>query len=177
VRVTLAAQGPPRVEAREYEDPVAPWTLQPVPVSPSGDGPLLKTTARSRYDEARAAAAGADDALLVDAAGSWLECSIANVFLRMPDGRLLTPAASLPLLPGIARGHVLAAAAELGLDPQEAVFGAEAGRAAVECVVTNALFIAHPVVSIEGVARYEDAGLARGLIEVVRRRPPETRII
>jgi branched-subunit amino acid aminotransferase/4-amino-4-deoxychorismate lyase len=177
VRVTLAAHGPPRAEARAYEDPAAPWALRPVPVSPSGDGPLLKTTDRSCYDEARAAAAGLDDALLVDASGSWLECSVANVFLRMPDGRLLTPAASLPLLPGVARAHVLAAAAELGLAPQEAVFGAGTAREAVECVVTNALFVAHPVAAVEGVARYEDAGLARGLIEVVRRRDPETRII
>lgn len=177
VRVTLAPAGPPRVEARAYAAPVAPWTLRPVPVSLFADGPLLKTTARSRYDEARAAAAEADDALLVDASGSWLECTVANVFLRMPDGRLLTPPASLPLLPGIARGQVLAAAAEAGLAAEEAVFGRMAARAAVECIVTNALFLAHPVAAVEGVARYEDAGLARRLMDVLRRRDPEIRII
>jgi branched-chain amino acid aminotransferase len=53
-----------------------------------------------------AAAAGADDALLLNTRGNLAEASTANLFLYV-DGRWITPAVADGALPGIARGLLL----------------------------------------------------------------------
>lgn len=116
VRVTLHPDRAPSVEAAAYAAPVAPWRLRPVAAAPRFEQVRLKTTARGIYDAARRAAADADDALLVAPDGTYLEATIANVFLVDAQGRLRTPPATAPLLAGIARAHVLAAARSLGID-------------------------------------------------------------
>jgi branched-subunit amino acid aminotransferase/4-amino-4-deoxychorismate lyase len=177
VRVTLHPEGAPSVEAAAYAAPVAPWRLRPVAAAPRRDPVRLKTTARGTYDAARRAAADVDDALLVAPDGAYLECTIANVFLVDPQGRLRTPPAAAPLLAGIARRHVLAAARTLGIDAEEGHLRPRDAAQARECFVTNALFVAHPVVAIEGVARYPAGALAGRLREVAIQRASETRII
>ncbi|MCK6459177.1 MAG: aminotransferase class IV [Planctomycetes bacterium] len=169
VRVTMRPPEPPLIEAREYAPPETPWRLRPVAVSLAGDAPLRKTTDRARYDAARKAAGEADDALLVGPSGEVLETTIANVLFLMPGGDLVTPRAA-GILPGIARGRVLGRVRETPLSlPQVAD--------AVACVLTNALFVAHPVAAIEGIAGFESAKLARDLREDVARRGSGLRII
>lgn len=100
--------------------PVACIAL-PTPVVP-GDWRLRhKTTDRGFYDGATALAKqmGAGEAVLVRADGLVTEGSYTNVFVER-DGRLLTPPASLGLLPGVLRAQLLAEGraveAELTLD-------------------------------------------------------------
>ncbi|MGH7163816.1 MAG: aminotransferase class IV, partial [Planctomycetota bacterium] len=95
----------------------------------------------------------ADDALLVSEDGSYLECTTANVFFVL-GSRLLTPAASAPILPGIARARVLGVARALGYEPEEGRVGDDEARRAEECFVTNAVLLAHAVAAVEGVAVY-----------------------
>jgi branched-subunit amino acid aminotransferase/4-amino-4-deoxychorismate lyase len=75
---------------------------------PHGPPRDVKCTARDLYDRAlaRAAAEGADDAVLVDADGSVLESAVGNIWLWVGD-RWVTPEADGRLLPGIARGVLL----------------------------------------------------------------------
>lgn len=169
VRVTVRPPEPPLIEARVYEEPSRPWRLQPVTVSLAGDAPLQKTTMRSRYEEARGAAGEADDALLVGPGGEILETTIANIFFFLPGGEVRTPPAA-GILPGIVRAHLLRVAKESPLRMEDAA-------RATACVVTNALMLVHPVVSIDGVGRYDSAGLARDLRERVARMAPDLRII
>lgn len=169
VRITLRPPDPPKIEARAVAPPRGPWRLRPVTVSLAGDGPLQKTTDRTRYDEARKAAADADDALLVGPSGEILETTIANVFFLLPGGGLVTPPAA-GILPGIVRGRLLPRARETALGL------AEAARATA-CVVTNAVLLVHPVSRIEGVAEFDSLGLARDLREEVARMAPRIRII
>ena len=93
----------------------------PTPVVP-GDWRLRhKTTDRAFYDSATALARqmGAGEAVLVRADGLVTEGSYTNVFVER-DGMLLTPPASLGLLPGVLRAQLLAdgraVEAELTLD-------------------------------------------------------------
>jgi len=169
VRITLRPPEPPLIEARAYAPPGEPWRLQPVAVSHAGDGPLLKTTDRSRYEEARRALGRADDALLVGPSGEVLETTIANVLFLLPRGGVVTPP-RCGILPGIARGRLLPAAKESRLD-------LEAASGATACVVTNALLLVHPVASIEGVREYDSEALARDLRETLVRMDPDLRII
>jgi branched-subunit amino acid aminotransferase/4-amino-4-deoxychorismate lyase len=169
VRITLRPPSPPLIEAQPYLPPSRPWRLSPVVVSHAGDAPLLKTTDRRRYDEARRAAGTADDALLVGPDGAVLETTIANVFFMFPGGEIVTPPTT-GILPGIARGTLLGKATEVRLD-LAAVAGATA------CVVTNALLLAHPVERIEGVRDFDSAALARDLRDAMDRTAPHLRII
>ena len=88
-------------------DPV-PCAALPLPVVP-GDWRLRhKTTDRSFYEAALQAAKeqGAVEAILVRADGRVTEGSFTNLFVER-DGKLLTPAASLGLLPGVLRRQLL----------------------------------------------------------------------
>jgi branched-subunit amino acid aminotransferase/4-amino-4-deoxychorismate lyase len=169
VRITLTPDGGIETDIQPYEPPTEPWTLKRVPIDPDPDIVRFKTTSRSWYDAARDRLDAEDDALLVLAKGQavagslLLETTVANLFFRI-DGRVVTPAASAPLLPGIARARLLngAPAAE------EAVLtDADAGLAS-GCCVTNALLGAHPVGAIDGREMVESDRLARDLIDRLR---------
>ena len=166
VRVTVAAGAEPRIGVEAYTPPETPWRLRPVVVSPNEDKARVKTTDRAMHEKAKKKAADADDALLTLADKTLLEATIANVFFLF-GRRLVTPRADEPLLPGIARERVLAAATALGLTPEEARIGSDEVHDADACVLTNALMIAHPVRVIEGVGVYESIELARRLRDVV----------
>ena len=86
----------------------APCIALPLPVD-TGDWRLRhKTTDRGFYDEARAAAHadGASEALFARDDGQVTEGSFTNVFVER-DGVLLTPPASVGLLPGVLRRSLL----------------------------------------------------------------------
>ncbi|MET0181155.1 MAG: aminodeoxychorismate synthase component I [Novosphingobium sp.] len=124
LRLLAARSGARALELGPVPDPLPEpaWVaLLPRPVS-AGDWRLRhKTTDRGFYAAARraAAAAGADEAVLLDEAGRITEGSFTNVFVAR-DGVLLTPPAGLGLLPGVLRRALLdegrAREAELRLD-------------------------------------------------------------
>ena len=89
-------------------------TIERWPAAP----PLIghKTLSRFAWDlsRERALAAGADDALLVDASASVLETSISNVWV-VRGGVVSTPPAPESCLPGVMRGWLLQHLEEAGL--------------------------------------------------------------
>jgi len=111
VRLLLARSGEIALETQPLppvaEGPVSCIAL-PLPVVP-GDWRLRhKSTDRGFYDAALAAAKerGAYEALFVRDDGLVTEGSFTNLFLER-GGKLLTPAASLGLLPGVLRRKLL----------------------------------------------------------------------
>jgi para-aminobenzoate synthetase/4-amino-4-deoxychorismate lyase len=112
VRLTASRGGALALEARPlpvaWPDP-ARAILLPLPVD-TGDWRLRhKTTDRGFYDGARRAAEreDADEALFVRDDGLVTEGTITNVFVNR-GGMLLTPPATLGLLPGVLRARLLA---------------------------------------------------------------------
>ena len=96
------------VEAEPYLPPSRAWTLEPLHWPSAATSGGVKSLDREGYESARAhATCRADDALLVDGSGRFLECSVANLWLR--QGALLrTPPPGEPILAGIARDRLLA---------------------------------------------------------------------
>jgi para-aminobenzoate synthetase/4-amino-4-deoxychorismate lyase len=154
--------GPARVRVvARRRAPDAPWTVEASAsavasddVGPDADPQRLrvvrweaappmaghKTLARLAWDHARetVCASGADDALLVDAAGRLLETSVANVFVRLGD-RLVTPPAPGRCLPGVVRGWLLEHAPDLGFEAGERDVTLEQLEVADEVWITNAV--------------------------------------
>ena len=96
-----------------------------------------------------AAAAGAEDALMLNTQGRVVCSTICNVFM-LRDGCLVTPPESEGALPGIARRHLIASAPDLGLsceirpiEPKELT-----GDAAL--FLTNSLRLIRPVTELDG---------------------------
>jgi len=156
-RILVRHDAPPRVEAREHRDPAGPWTLVTVRLEPDAALASWKTDRRAVYDRARAIAGAAGEALLLDARGRWLECSIANVFLLV--GRTLwTPPATRPLLPGLGRAELFARAPAAGLRVVEGELDSRLASIADGCLVTNALLGAWPVCSVAGLRAFPPSG-------------------
>ncbi|QSB44940.1 aminodeoxychorismate synthase component I [Tsuneonella flava] len=111
VRLLVARSGAMGLEASPLpEAPERPLTcaILPLPVN-SGDWRLRhKTTDRAFYDAAREVArdTGADEALLLRDDGLLTEGSFTSLFIER-RGMLLTPPASLGLLPGVQRRHLI----------------------------------------------------------------------
>jgi para-aminobenzoate synthetase/4-amino-4-deoxychorismate lyase len=124
LRLLLARSGEIALEAlplpEKAEGPVECIVL-PLPVVPSDWRLRHKSTDRGFYQVASqvARAHGAYEALFVRDDGLVTEGSVTNLFVER-DGKLLTPAASLGLLPGVLRRKLLdegrAEEAELALD-------------------------------------------------------------
>ena len=101
--IALEAQGMPE----SWPDP-ARCIVLPLPVDP-GDWRLRhKTTDRGFYEDGQAVARrmGAQEALFVREDGLLTEGCITSIFVER-DGLLLTPPATLGLLPGVYRQHLL----------------------------------------------------------------------
>jgi para-aminobenzoate synthetase/4-amino-4-deoxychorismate lyase len=124
LRLVLARSGELALESAALaplSGAVVPCIALPLPVEP-GDWRLRhKTSDRSFYEAAMAVAKqrGAGEALLVREDGLVTEGSICNIFVERA-GKLLTPPATLGLLPGVLRRQLLdegrALEAELTLD-------------------------------------------------------------
>ncbi|MBO0748998.1 MAG: aminodeoxychorismate synthase component I, partial [Porphyrobacter sp.] len=124
LRLLLSRNGEIALETSSLPPPlegIAGCIALPLPVV-AGDWRLRhKTTDRGFYEQARAVAQarGAHEAIFVRDDGLVTEGSVTNVFVERA-GKLLTPPASLGLLPGILRGELLTAGraeeAELTLD-------------------------------------------------------------
>lgn len=109
VRLTVSADGRPRVQSKVLTPVAAPYRVRLAarPVDPSDVFLYHKTTRRAVYEQALASTPGCDDALLANPAGELTESTIANLVLEL-DGRLLTPPLRCGLLPGVLRAQLLA---------------------------------------------------------------------
>lgn len=85
-----------------------------------------------------ATAAGADEAIISDTDGHWLECASSNLF-AVVDGALVTPDTTRNLLPGIARETVLDCAKDLGIPVRLGDLTTEITEATEELFITNSV--------------------------------------
>ncbi len=96
-----------------------------------------------------ALAANCQDALLCDSVGNVLEGAISNIFL-VRDQQISTPAADLPLLPGLTRNHILSLAGAADLTTRQALIPFSEILAADEVFLTNAVREVVPLVELDG---------------------------
>jgi para-aminobenzoate synthetase/4-amino-4-deoxychorismate lyase len=123
LRLTLDRAGHASTAATPLADlpPIRTVARCRAPGGLSGPFGRHKTTERALYAPAlaSAAAAGADEALLVDRRGLLVEATRASVWVRR-DGRLLTPPLDRAGLPGVMRAHLLATRTDAVVAPIEA---------------------------------------------------------
>ena len=133
--------------------PAGPARLATVAIRRNATSPTsrLKTLAYLDNVMARrdALAAGADEALMLNAEDEVCGGAAANLFW-IAGGRLFTPALACGVLDGVMRGQVLAAAAGLGVDVVEARAGVESLAEAEGVFLTNSLIGLRPVSAIDG---------------------------
>jgi len=91
----------------------------------------------------------ADEALLTGPDGSLTEGATSNLFFVHGD-RLRTPAASLPLLPGVTREVVLECAEELDVPVETGRYGSGVFADATELFLTNSTWELRPVTAVDG---------------------------
>lgn len=101
--------------------------------------------------QAEAQRRGADDALLVDPAGTVLEAPTANVWWREGE-RLLTPTLEQPILAGITRAVLVELAPSAGYEVEEGVFRLERLAAADEVFLSSSVREVMAVTAIDGAA-------------------------
>lgn len=97
-----------------------------------------------------ARAAGAHEALIVDAQGRVVEGATSNVFAVLPDGTLVTPPEEDGILLGITRETLLAVADELKLGVRLASLPLAELKGATEVFVCSSIRELVPVVSVDG---------------------------
>lgn len=88
---------------------------------------------------AKARAGGADEAVMLDHEGRLAGATAANLFWIDADGRAHTPPLDGPVLPGVTRAAVIAAARGMGVAIGETRAGPEALETARAAFLTNAL--------------------------------------
>jgi branched-chain amino acid aminotransferase len=120
-----------------------------IPASPLD--PVLKSLNRLPQIQAKreAMARGADEAVLCTDTGLVAEGSVSNIFC-VDAGRIITPPASVGLLPGVTRGVVIDLARREGLACDEAPFGPEDLQGADEVVLTSTGMEVMPVTRVDG---------------------------
>ncbi len=116
---------------------------------PEAVDPSAKTGAHLPHVLAvrEARAAGAHEALLLDARGAVTEGSSSNVF-AVRGGRVVTPSLAAGILEGVTRGLVLRLAGEIGVDAEEAPLRPEDLERADEVFITSSVREIVPVTRI-----------------------------
>jgi D-alanine transaminase len=99
-----------------------------------------------------AAAAGAQEAWLVDEEGFVTEGASSSALIVTAEGTLVTRPNSQAILPGCTRQAVLAIADRDGVRVEERLFTVAEARAAREAILTSASNFVLPVVQIDGEA-------------------------
>lgn len=99
-----------------------------------------------------ARAAGADEALRLDAGGDVVEGATCNVF-AIAGGVVMTPPTDGGVLPGVVRARVLALCAAAARPTRIAALSVDAVRAADELFVTSSLRGIVPVTRLDGQGR------------------------
>ena len=97
-----------------------------------------------------AAAAGAQEAWLVDGEGFVTEGASSSALIVTPEGTLVTRPNSRAILPGCTRKAVLAIAERDGVAVEERLFPVADALAAREAILTSASNFVLPVVTIDG---------------------------
>ena len=120
-------------------------------------GKLTGSYINSALAKDEAQAAGADDALMLNAAGKIAEASAANVFI-VRDGTLITPPINADVLEGITRRSVMAVAKDLGIDLIER----EIDRS--ELYVSDEVFLCGTGAKISPVTKIDGRPVANGAI-------------
>ena len=92
---------------------------------------------------------GAEEALLLGRAGQILEGASSNIFI-VKDGKVRTPEAQTGILVGITRATIFAAAAEEGIEVEEAEVRPEDLYGADEAFLTSSIREVMPVVAADG---------------------------
>lgn len=143
---------------------VEPLHLPPPEVYRAGVGVITRRTERagdavhgakvgnylaSMLALAAARAAGAHEALILDAAGRVVEGTTSNVFV-VRDGRLCTPPLAVGILPGITRAHLLAVAPGAGVAVDETPLEVSDVLGADEVFLSSSLREVLPVVRVDG---------------------------
>lgn len=127
--------------------PIKNVVLLPTVVARPADAPPgdLKAEPRGYYDAVRQQAqdGGADDGLVVGEDGAVLEAALGNLWLKLADG-WVTPALDGRVLPGIARGLLLAAARARGVAVHERMVGLGDLHAATALAHSNAVYGPRP---------------------------------
>jgi branched-chain amino acid aminotransferase len=159
----LAELGPGRAIAIVEPLPPRPRELSLATIAlalPHGAG--HKTLAYLDHLLARelAAAAGADEAVRLDAHGAVAEGATCNLF-AVANGAVATPALAGGALPGITRAHVLAACHRLAIPAREATISLAELRSADELFATSALRGVVPITRLDGEVRVAGPVTAR----------------
>ena len=141
---------------------VEPLGEQPTEVSaaivdwplPRRIGHAHKTLAYLDHVIARdlARAAGADEAIRLDADGNAVEGATSNLYAVI-DGVVVTAPVDVGVLPGVVRGRVLAACARERIGLREEAFTMNALHAAGEVFISSSLRGVVPITRLDGVAR------------------------
>jgi len=92
---------------------------------------------------------GADDALLMDAAGHVREATASNVFVVTADDTVVTPALGHGTLPGVTRAAVMRLCAQLEIDAVERTVTVYDLGAATEIFLTSSVRELVPVVLLD----------------------------
>lgn len=103
----------------------------------------------SRLAREAARQRGADEALLLGAAGDVLEGAASNVF-AVVGSRLITPPLAAGILPGVTRGVVMEVAADAGYEVDEAPLPLATLIAADEALLTATTREVVPLVAVDG---------------------------
>jgi branched-chain amino acid aminotransferase len=96
-----------------------------------------------------ARARGADDALMLTIDGMVACTSVANIFLAQGQ-KLVTPAESEGILPGVMRRFLIEHAAQLGFSVESRAVEIEELHAADHVFITNSLRLLNPVQALDG---------------------------
>jgi len=144
--IVTPLHGPP---ARAYREGVKLAIVGVRHAPPGATDPSAKTGARVDYVLAvrDARAAGAHEALLLDARGFATEGASSNVF-AVRGGRLATPPLAAGILEGVTRGVVLGLARQMGIPVEETSLRPEELEAAEEVFITSTVREILPVVRL-----------------------------
>lgn len=157
VRVVLATRARSPVRVVQLLPTVVPRPA----TAPPGD---LKAEPRRYYDEVHQQAqdGGADDGIVVAADGAVLEAAHGNLWLRL-EGRWVTPALDGRVLPGIARGLLLAGLRQTGQDVVERACDLGDLHRAEALAHSNAVYGPRPacLCGMEGAVAIVDSELGR----------------
>lgn len=124
---------------------------------------------RALLTRAEAAAGPRTAPLLVGEDGSVLEASRANVF-AVSAGTVLTPPLDGSILPGVARGGVIAVAEEYGFELVEEPLDLATLRSADEVFLTGSLRGVEPVRAIDGEPVPSEGPITAALAAALRQR-------
>jgi branched-chain amino acid aminotransferase len=146
----IVTRGGRRIAAIEPVPPhAAAVAVATIPYSPTGLLDRVKSLsyAANMHATRLAKAAGADEAVLIDAAGTVLEPPTSTVFWATPEGTLRTPSLQLPILDSITRDRLVGA-----LEVEEGSWSVEDLRGASEAFLASTTREVQPISAVDGTA-------------------------